>query len=56
MLEDTSGGGLIRYRVWAVSLVIPKSLEMIGNGCFLGNETLESITFEADSVVQRVGK
>jgi hypothetical protein len=32
MLEDISGGNLIFYLGWAVSLVIGKSVEMIREG------------------------
>jgi hypothetical protein len=54
MFEDASGGWLIRYFGRAVLLVIPKWVETIGESYFLENQTLESITFEADSVLRRI--
>jgi hypothetical protein len=54
MVEDASGGALIRYLGRSVSLVTPKSVETIGDSCCQGNETLESVEFKADSGLRRL--
>jgi hypothetical protein len=56
MLEDTSGSALIRCLGHPVSLVMPQLIETIGDGYFMENETLESIAFEADSGLRRIGE
>jgi hypothetical protein len=47
MLEDTSGGAPSRCLGWAVSLVISKSVETIGDSCFMPHKTHESAAVEA---------
>jgi hypothetical protein len=54
MVEDASGGWLIRYLGRAMSVLIVKSVETIGDCCFRGHETLESVAFESDSVLRRI--
>jgi hypothetical protein len=56
MVEDGSAKSLILYLGSAVSYDIPKSVETIGDGCFRWNKTLEFLTFEWDSSLQRIGE
>jgi hypothetical protein len=56
MVEGISTKTLIRCLGWGVSLVIGKSVETIGDGCFQRNETLKSIAFEPASVLQQIGE
>jgi hypothetical protein len=39
-----------------VEIVIPASVEVLGDECFLECTQLESITFESDSRLQKVGQ
>jgi hypothetical protein len=56
MLEDASGRRLVRYFGSALSLVIGRSVEMIGDACFKSHETLASVVFESDSILERIGE
>jgi hypothetical protein len=46
MLEEASGRVLVRYCGSSVSIVIARSVETIGDGCFHGHEMLASVTLE----------
>jgi hypothetical protein len=53
---SASGSALISHLGRAMSLVIPQSVETIGDGCFQGNETLESLAFESNSISREIGE
>jgi hypothetical protein len=54
MLEEACGRMLVAYFGSAVSIVIGRSVEMIGDGCFYCHDTLMSVLFESDSVLERI--
>jgi hypothetical protein len=54
MVEDQSEKWLILDLGDAVSFDIAKLVEMIDEGCFMGNHTFETVTFEAGSRLQRI--
>jgi hypothetical protein len=55
MLEEACGRVLVFYFGSAVSIVIGRSVEMIGDNCFNDCDTLTSVSFESDSVLERIG-
>jgi hypothetical protein len=54
MLEEASWRMLVFYFGSAASIVIGRSIEMIGDGCFRVHETLTNVAFESDSVLERI--
>jgi hypothetical protein len=56
MVVNALGKTLILYVGQAVTIVIAKWVETINDGCFLSNQTLESVAFKVDSVLQRIGE
>jgi hypothetical protein len=56
MLEEASGRVLVIFFGSAVSIVIGRSIEMIGDGCFYCHDTLTSVSFESGSVLERIGE
>jgi hypothetical protein len=53
---DASGGCLILSFGSAVSLVISKSIELIGESCSHNHQTIESVSLESDSVLWEIGR
>jgi hypothetical protein len=56
MLEDASGRVLIFFLGSAVSVVIRRSAQTIGECCFARHDTLMSVSFESDSALERIGE
>jgi hypothetical protein len=56
MLEEACGRVLVAYFGSAVSIVIGRSVETIGDHCFNDCGTLTSVSFESDSVLERIGE
>jgi hypothetical protein len=56
MLEEASGRVLVLFLGSAPSVVVGQSVETIGDGCFGGHETLEHVSFESGSVLERIGE
>jgi hypothetical protein len=53
-LEDSDGSTIFRYFGSFRSIVIPSSVVVLGQGSFYECESLESVTFESGSRLERI--
>jgi hypothetical protein len=53
-LEDICGSTVYRYFGCCRSIVIPSSVVVLGEGSFSGHKSLESVTFESGSRLERI--